>query len=171
MRPRFRNAGFYFLLSALCLALPVASAREKQASKIKASAIQVRMIQSEKLELPAEFRVSLYEQLIDQLQRKSIFSRVYREGDRTAASVPDLITLQCTVEQFKEGSEKMRQVTTVAGATSITLRCQFTDHEGQSLLDRNITGKVRFLGGNLKATYDFAKKAASVAEEKFSSSK
>ena len=171
MMLRFRNAGFCFLLSALCVALPVASAREKQASKIKASAIQVMMIQSEKVTLPAEFRVSLYEQLIDQLQNKSIFSRVYRDGDRTAASVPDLITLQCTVEKFKEGSEKTRQVTTVAGATSITLRCRFSDQSGTSLLEREITGNVRFFGGNLKATFDFAKKAASVAEESFSSSK
>src|SRR5258708_12263184 len=31
------------------------------------------------------------------------------------------------------------------------------------------TGKVRFLGGNLKATYDFAKKAAHIADDKFSS--
>jgi hypothetical protein len=171
MMLRFRNAGFCFLLSALCVALPVASAREKQASKIKASAIQVMMIQSEKVTLPAEFRASLYEQLIDQLQKESIFSRVYRDGDRTAASVPDLITLQCTVEKFKEGSEKMRQVTTVAGTTSITLRCRFRDQSGTSLLEREITGNVRFFGGNLKATSDFAKKAASVAEESFSSSK
>jgi hypothetical protein len=62
----------------------------------------------------------------------------------------------------------MRQVTTVAGATSITLRCQFMDKGGNSLLVRDVKGKVRFLGGNLKATSDFAKKAASVAGEHFS---
>jgi hypothetical protein len=55
----------------------------------------------------------------------------------------------------------MRQVTTVAGATSITLRCEFKDKGGNSLLER-------FFGGNLKATYDFAKKAANVAVENFS---
>jgi hypothetical protein len=160
-----------FLLSALFVAGPLARAQQRQPAKIKASAIQVVMIQSEKVTLPAEFQVSLYEQLIDQLQQKSIFSRVYRDGDGTAASVADLITLQCTVENFKEGSEKTRQVTTVVGATSITLRCRFSDQSGTSLLEREITGNVRFFGGNLKATYDFAKKAASVAEEKFSSSK
>jgi hypothetical protein len=35
-------------------------------------------------------------------------------------------------------------------------------------LERDLTGKVRFFGGNLKATYDFAKKAANVAVENFS---
>ena len=69
---------------------------------------------------------------------------------------------------LEKGSEKMRQVTTVAGATSITLRCEFKDKVGNSLLERDITDKVRFFGGNLKATYDFAKKAATVAAENFS---
>jgi hypothetical protein len=62
----------------------------------------------------------------------------------------------------------MRQVTTVGGKTSITLLCQFRDQTGASLLDRKIEGKVRFFGGNLKATYDFAKKTARAAEEHFS---
>jgi hypothetical protein len=38
-----------------------------------------------------------------------------------------------------------------------------------SLLERNPNGKVRFFGENLKATYDFAKKAARVAHENVSS--
>jgi hypothetical protein len=61
-----------------------------------------------------------------------------------------------------------RQVTTVAGATSIRVHCEFTDKDGQVLLARDINGKVLIFGGNLKATYDFAKKAASVAHENIS---
>ena len=37
------------------------------------------------------------------------------------------------------------------------------------LLERDITGKVRLIGDNLKATDDFAKKAATVAQETLSS--
>jgi hypothetical protein len=66
-------------------------------------------------------------------------------------------------------SERARQVTTVSGATSITVLCQFTNPDGKSLLERDINGKVRFFGGNLKATHDFAKKAAHVTHEKSSS--
>jgi hypothetical protein len=62
----------------------------------------------------------------------------------------------------------LRQVTTVAGATSITVHCQFTNADGRPLLARDVNGKVRFFGGNLRATYDFAKKAARVAGENFS---
>jgi hypothetical protein len=64
----------------------------------------------------------------------------------------------------------MRQVTTVAGATSIDVHCQFTDKDGKSLLERDIQGKVRFFGANLRATYNFAKQAAQVAHDNFSSS-
>jgi hypothetical protein len=168
MKPNFRNAMVFSLLIVLSLAAPLARAQEKQPAKIKASTIQVKMIGADEVTLPAEFQVSLYEQLISQLQKRGVFQHVYRDGDRTAATASDLIALQCTVTSFKKGSETMRQVTTVAGATSITLLCQFHDQAGKSLLERKIEGKVRFFGGNLKATYDFAKKAANLAEENFS---
>ena len=168
MNLNFRNAVVFSLLIVLSVAAPVARAQEKQPVKIKASTIQVKMIGADDVTLPAEFQVSLYEQLINQLQKRGVFQHVYRDGDRTAATASDLIALQCTVTSFKKGSETMRQVTTVAGATSITLLCQFRDQAGKSLLERKIEGKVRFLGGNLKATYDFAKKAANLAEENFS---
>ena len=42
------------------------------------------------------------------------------------------------------------------------------DQDGKPLLPRDIKGKVGFLGGNLRATYDFAKKTAGVAHENFS---
>ena len=77
--------------------------------------------------------------------------------------------LQSTVRGFKAGSERARQVTTVTGATSITVHCQFTSPDAKPLLAQDVNGKVRFFGGNLKATYDFAKKAAHVAHEKVSS--
>jgi hypothetical protein len=60
-----------------------------------------------------------------------------------------LVVLHSTVRRFKPGSEEARQVTTVAGATSITIHCQFTTADGQPLLEQDVTGKVRFFGGNL----------------------
>ncbi len=69
------------------------------------------------------------------------------------------------MQDSRQGGERERQVTTVAGATSIIVHCLFTDTKGESLLERDVQGKVRFFGGNLRATYDFAKKAADVAHE------
>jgi hypothetical protein len=93
--------------------------------------------------------------------------RVYREGDRNADNVHDLVVLHSTVRGFKQGSEEARQVTTVAGATSINVDCEFTDQSGKLLVARQIKGKVLFFGGNLRATYDFAKKAAAVTRANF----
>jgi len=160
----------FFLLSITLFAEPSLRAQDKPHAKIKASSISVTMIQSEEIKLPAEFQVALYEYLIQQLQKKGGFEHVYREGDRNAANAADLVVLHSTVRGFKQGSERVRQVTTVAGATSINVHCEFTDKDGKSLLERDLKGKVMFFGGNLRATYNFAKKAAQVAHDNFSPS-
>jgi hypothetical protein len=141
-----------------------------QPAQVKTSAIQVEMIQSDEIAIPAEFRVALYENLIRQLQKRG-FQHVYRDGDRNAAGAADLVVLHSTVRRFKAGSEKARQVTTVAGATSISIHCQFADAEGKTLLEQDVTGKVSFFGGNLRATYDFAKKASRIAYESLANAK
>jgi len=164
----FPGPGIWLSVLALLFAAGPLQARKNQPAKIKLAAIQVEMIQSDEIKLPAEFQVALYENLIHQLEKQG-FSHVYRDGDRNAASVADLVVLRSTVRGFKAGSEKARQVTTVSGATSITVHCQFTRPDGTSLLERDVNGKVRFFGGNLRATYDFAKKAANVTHENFSS--
>jgi hypothetical protein len=165
---KLRSALAVFVLVALCFVGQL-YAQEKQPAKIKASAVQVKMIPSDELMLPPEFQVALYENLIEQLQKKAVFQHIYRDGDQTANNSDNLITLECAVIKFKKGNETLRQVTTIAGATSMTLRCEFRDSDGTLLLARDLTGKVRFFGGSLKATSDFAKKAAKVADEKFSS--
>jgi hypothetical protein len=147
---------------------PVEHAQGEKPAKINASAITVMMIGSDEVKLPAEFQISLYENLIQQLQKRGGFQHIYREGDRNSSAAEHLIVLHSTVRGFKQGSQMAREVTTVAGATSISVHCEFTDKDGQVLLARDISGKVRFFGGNLKATSDFAKKAANVAHQNVS---
>lgn len=53
----------------------------------------------------------------------------------------------------------------MAGSTSITNHCQFKAGDGAVPLEREIAGKVRLIGDNLKATDDFAKKAAKITPE------
>ena len=164
----FERGIVFFLVGITLFAGRGLRAQGKPPAKMKASSISVAMIQSDEIKLPAEFQVALYEDLIQQLQKKGGFQHVYREGDRNAANAPDLVVLHSTVRGFKQGSEQLRQVTTVAGATSIDVHCQFTDKDGKSLLERDIKGKVRFFGANLRATYNFAKQAAQVAHDNFS---
>jgi len=163
----YSNAILCLAVVALAFtALPLSA----QPGKTKTSAIQVEMIRSDEIKLPAEFQISLYENLVRQLEKQGGFAHVYRDGDRRAAGAPDLVVLHGTVRGFKEGSERARRVTTVAGATSITIHCEFKNTDGKLLLERDVNGKVWFFGGNLRATYDFAKKTARVAHDNFNSS-
>ena len=164
MRNLFRATILACLVGPMCLGGSVSRARKK-ASRARPTGIEVEMVQSDEIKLPTEFRVALYENLVRQLQKKGGFENVYRDGDRNASEHPGTIVLHSTVTGFKQGSERARQLTTVAGATSMTVHCRFTDANGHTLLERDIKGKVRFFGGNLKATYDFAKKAAGIARE------
>jgi hypothetical protein len=156
-----------FVVVAFLFAGSASSAQDKTQPKLSASAIQIVPVQSDEVKIPAAFQVALYEHAIEEIQKTGKFQHVYRDGDKAAANTPDLITLQGNVTGFKQGSERKRQVTTVAGATKITIHCQFIDKSGKPVLERDITGKVRFFGGNLRATYDFAKKGAKVVEENF----
>jgi hypothetical protein len=156
-----------FLLLGAHVKLAELRAQSAPTQTMKASAIQVLMIQSDEIKLPADFQLSLYENLIQQLQKQGGFQHVYRDGDHNAASVADLVVLHSTVRGFKKGSEMARNVTTVTGKTSIDVHCQFTDKDGKTVLERDLNGKVRFIGGNLRATLDFAKKAAKLSHDNF----
>jgi hypothetical protein len=140
----------------------------QQTQKLTASAIQLdRIVPPEGLVIPEDTRVSMYENLILELIKTKKFQHVYRSGDRTAADAPDLVVLRLIPEAFKPGSQKEREVITVAGATSIRVMVRFTSREGKVLLEKDVAGKVRFYGENLRATYDLAKKVAAVVKESF----
>jgi hypothetical protein len=167
MKRIFHVTAASFLLLAAHVKLAELRAQSAPPPISKAAAIQVLMIQSDEMKLPAEFQISLYENLIQQLQKQGGFQHVYRDGDHNAAAVTDLVVLHSTVRGFKKGSEMARNVTTVAGKTSIDVHCQFTDKDGKTVLERDLNGKVMFFGGNLRATFDFAKKAAKLAHDNF----
>jgi len=143
------------------------SGESKSAQKFSASSIQIEPTDAVDVPVPAEFRMAIYENLITQIEKTGKFQHVYRSGDKDAASAPDLVTLHTTAKSFTKGSQKKREVTTVSGSTSLILAVHITDHAGQTLVDRDVQGKVRFLGENLRATYDFSKKVANIVRESF----
>jgi hypothetical protein len=106
--------------------------------------------------------MAVYEDLIAQLTKTGLFQHVYRSGDRDAAAATDLVILRTKVEGFKQGSERQRAVTTVTGKTSINVKMQVENRDGHVLLDQDLQGKVRFFGGNLRATFDLSKKVTKI---------
>ena len=142
------------------LAEPRTASGRTTGEKISASAIQIEPVESNETALPPEFRVGIYENLVAEVGKTGKFQHVYRSGDRAAADAPDLLMVRTRVEGFKLGSQKQREVTTVAGATTIKTSVQVVTRDGRTVVNREVEGKVRFFGGNLNATSDFAKKAA-----------
>ena len=144
---------------------PQTASGQTTGEKISASAIQIEPVESKETALPPEFHVAIYENLIDEVGKTGKFQHVYRSGDRAAAGTPDLLILRTRVEGFKQGSQKQREVTTVAGATTIKTNVQVLTRDGRLVVNREVEGKVRFIGENLNATSDFAKKAAEMIKE------
>lgn len=151
----------------LLLSAAACFAQTPESHKLRFPTLQVASVQAEQgIVLPAEFRVALYENTIREVQKTGRFERVYRDGE-TPADPAKTAVLRMTVTGFKEGSARMRQVTTVAGATKIKVQVQFYDQQGTLLLDREVDGNVYFLGENLRATYNFSKSVARVVKDAF----
>jgi len=142
----------------------------QQATKLTASAIQLErsgITTDSDLVIPEDTRISTYENLIIQLNKTKKFQHVYRSGDHNADTAPDLVIMRLIPETFKPGSQKLREVTTVMGSTSIKVKVQFSSRDGKILLEKEVKGTVRFYGENLRATSDLAKKAAGVVKQTF----
>ena len=130
--------------------------------------MQIERIESpHDLLVPEDFRIATYENVIRQLEKTKKFQHVYRSGDIPQPSASDLVVVHMVPDAYKAGSQKQREVTTVSGATSIRMKVQFTSRDGKVLLEKDLTGKVRFYGENLRATYDLAKKVAATVNETF----
>ena len=68
-----RNVSAVGVLLILVLTPIVLAQQPQQQPKGPPQAVEVRMIPSDELMLPANFHVAIYENLIDQLQKKGVF--------------------------------------------------------------------------------------------------
>lgn len=148
-----RIAGPAVLLCILCLGL----IPRGFAAETTAWAIQVEPVQAEEGQLPPDFSMAVYENLIAQLAKTNTFQHVYRSGDRHAESVPNLLVLRMTLLNFERGNETERAVTTVKGATKVQVHLKVSARNGNALVEKDVQGTVRFFGENLRATYALAK--------------
>ncbi len=133
--------------------------------KFTASAILIEPVDAGDVRIPPEFRAAVYEFLIIRVRESGVFHQVFRSGDRAAADVSDLVTLHTTVENFKEGSQMKRELTTVLGATKLDVAAWVTGKDGRVMLDGTVHGKVRFFGENLGVTNDLGKHIAKLLKQ------
>jgi hypothetical protein len=117
------------------------------------------------INLAPSFQIAIYEGLLDELSTAKKFKQVLRDGDRNASEIPNLLTLKTTVQKYAAGSETRRAVTTVSGATKLTVRSQLLTRDGKIVLERTFDGNVRFMGSNLRATHNLARNVANAIKQ------
>jgi len=127
--------------------------------------LQVDTVEAGDVNISPDFEVAIYENLLKELAKTKRYERVFRDGDRNANGVHNLLILKTTVESYTPGSEAKRAVTTVAGATKLKVLSRLSTQEGQVVLEHSVMGNVRFFGGNLRATQNLAHNVAKVIEQ------
>jgi hypothetical protein len=122
--------------------------------------VQVKKIDLGDINLAPSFQAAIYESLLDELGKSKQFRCILRDGAHSAGDIDSLLILKTTVEKYTAGSETKRAVTTVGGATKLSVRSQLSTRDGKIILDRTVNGNVRFMGSNLKATHNLARNIA-----------
>jgi hypothetical protein len=167
------SIAFVIALMAVILALPgmlpgqTAAAKSSggEATSAMRWNVQVDQVDPGNLELAYSFQIAIYENLLEELKKTTQFQQVFRDGDLKASAVPNLLVLKTTVEKYTPGSETRRAVTTVSGATKLTVRNQLLTREGRVVLERTVNGDVRFFGSNLRATHNLARNVAKTIKQ------
>ncbi len=127
--------------------------------------VQVDKVDPGDVALAPSFQIAIYESLVDELGKTKRFKQVLRDSDRNAGDVSDLLILKTTVQKYTAGSETRRAVTTVSGATKLTVRSQLCARDGHIILERTVNGNVRFMGSNLRATHNLARNVAKAIKQ------
>jgi hypothetical protein len=157
------------IILALSGQLPGQTAAAKSSAGNGTSAtrwsVQVDQVDPGNADLAYSFQIAIYENLVVELNKTKQFPQVFRDGDLKASEVPNLLVLKTTVEQYTPGSETQRAVTTVSGATKLTVRSQLLTRGGNVVLERTVNGDVRFFGSNLRATHNLALNIAKTLKE------
>jgi hypothetical protein len=125
----------------------------------------VERVEPGEIKLDYSFQVATYESLLEELSKTHQFQHVFREADRKAGDVSNLLVLKTTVVKYTQGSETRRAVTTFSGATKLSVRSQLVTREGKVVLDRTVNGNVRFFGSNLRATHNLARNIAKMIKD------
>jgi len=169
LRVTLRTTSILLLLALATVASVRAqsSAPAKPVLKPAPHAIQVLRVESSEIKLPPAFQMAIYEHALDEIKKTGLFQEIYRDGDKRASGASDLVTLRTDVTGFKKGSAMARQVTTVAGKTSIKVHVEVVKADGSVLAQKDLEGKVRFFGENMRATFDLSKSIAKALKENF----
>ena len=175
MKTTKRNSWIFRVAASVTIALAFSGGLAGQTAAAKSSgggsgsdpqwSVQVERIDPGHLDLAHSFQVAIYENLLEELNKTKRFKQVLREGDSKAGQLPNLLILKTKLVKYTRGSETQRAVTTVSGATKLTVQSQLITRDGNIVLDRSVQGNVRFFGSNFRATHNLAHNIAKVIKQ------
>jgi len=175
MKTSKSNSWIFCVAASVTIAVAFSGRLAGQSAAVKSSggssgsgtqwSVQVERIDPGQLDLAHSFQVAIYENLLEELNKTTRFKYVLREGDSKASEIPTLLILKTMVVKYTPGSETQRAVTTVSGATKLTVRSRLVTREGRIVLESTVQGNVRFFGSNLRATHNLARNIAKVIKQ------
>lgn len=142
--------------------------------KSKYAAVEVvRFDVKQGVEIPADYLITLTEELVSQLQGTKLFNQVMREGENPSDPAAASLKLVGTVTEFKAGSRAKRYLIGFgAGKTKIKAHVKLVDRSsGEVVLERDVDGNVVIgaMGGDsIGATRGLAKEVAKETKKKLS---
>jgi len=175
MKTTKRNSWIFCVAAGVTIALALSVGLAGQTATAKSSggtsgsdpqwSVQVERIDPGHMDLAHSFQVAIYENLLEELTKTKRFKQFLREGDSKAGQLPNLLILKTKLVKYTRGSETQRAVTTVSGATKLSVQSQLITRDGNIVLDRSVQGNVRFFGSNFRATHNLARNIAKVIKQ------
>ena len=137
-------------LVSLSFAIPTLAAESSNAS---ARSVQVEPVQAEEGQLPPDFSMAVYEDVLSQLAKSGKFQQVYRSGDKRAKDASNLLVLRMTLLNFEHGNQTEDAITIVKRATKIQVLVRPLPRERKAVFERDVQGTAfrRESGGDKRA--------------------
>lgn len=118
-------------------------------------------VKVEGVDLPAEYRVLLYEHIHHVLSTTDLADSYVRPGDTSVAARCPALTLHIAVVGFTKGNQTLRAVTgplgMFVGVTSVTFHVKLDDSHGVIVLEKDIKKSKRGDSDSLNLARDIAK--------------
>lgn len=106
------------------------------------SSVLLAPVEAHGVELPIEYRVLIYEQIIKEQQVKQPAYTYFREGDTSVSPGCAALTLQVTVQNFKKGSERWRAsggpLGLFVGTAKMSYDVKLEDTAGRTVFDAQL---------------------------------
>ena len=123
--------------------------------------IRLESVDSNGIDIPAEYKVLVYERLMAELHDALPSDTIYRAGDLPAGSGCTALTIHLTATAFKKGSRVARASTgpvgLFVGTTRIAFQVKIDDPSGKSIFDGVIKANNRHDTDSLNVTNNIAK--------------